>query len=159
MLAVQHTAPFADFGSFEGPLVTPIRRLRTDAVSMQLRAVRERGRVVDFVWIFASSVAAELLHCDPLTLRGRSLREVVTAGPLGHPALIERYRRVLEHGNSQSFEQVHLVDGRQEIVIHRVAREGDGVMVTLTNLSADRRAQILRLQFDAPRAGLRRAAR
>ena len=153
MLAVQHATPFADFASFAGPLVTPARRSRTDAVSMQLRAVRERGRVVDFVWIFASSAAAELLHCDPLTLRGRRLREVAAAGPLGHPVLIERYRRVLEHGNAQSFEQVHLVDGRQEIVIHRVVPEGDGVLVTLTNLSANRRAQIQRLRIDAPRAG------
>jgi hypothetical protein len=147
MLAVQHTAPFADFANFEGPLMVPPRGVRTDAVSMQLNALRQRGRIVDFVWEFASDAAAALLHCDPHTLRGRYLRDVAAAGPLGHPALIDRYRRVLEHGNSQCFEQVHFVRGRQEIVIHRVVPEGDGVLVTLTNLSANRRAQIQRLRF------------
>ena len=154
MLAVQHTAPFADFASFERPLVTPTPRVRAGAVSMQLNALRQRGRIVDFVWEFASDAAAALLHCDPQTLRGRSLRDVAAAGPLGHPALIDRYRRVLEHGHAQSFEQVHVVEGRQDIVIHRVVPEGDGVLVTLTNLSANRRAQIQRLRFGAPRAGL-----
>jgi len=71
------------------------------------------------------------------------------AGPLGHPVLVERYRRVIEHGNAQSFVQVHLLDGRQDIVDHRVVRHGDGVLVTLTNLSAERRAQERRLYGDA----------
>lgn len=130
-----------------------------DPASMHLQAVRERGRVIDFTWESAGSVAARLLHCDPLALQGqRLLRNAVIAGPLGHPALIDRYRRVLEHGNAQSFEQVHLVDGQQEIVIHRVVREGDGVTVTLTNLSAERRAQVLRLQLGVLRSCMRRRA-
>ena len=133
--------------------------VRTNAASMRLQAVRLREGVVDFVWESASDAAAQLLHCDPAALLGRRLREVAAAGPLGHPALIDRYRRVLEHGNAQSFEQVHIVEGRQEIVIHRVVPVGDGVNVTLTNLSADRRAQIARLQIHSLQASLRRASK
>jgi len=116
--------------------------------TIRLHAMRERGHIVDFIWQFASPAAAQLLHCDPRALIGRRLRDVV-AGPLGHPALINRYRRVIDHGGAQAFAQVHLVDGRQDIVVHRVVRLGDGVAVTLTNLSADRRAQAQRLEMAA----------
>lgn len=145
--------------AFERPFIAAARPARASAASMRLQAVRERGRVVDFVWESASSAAAHLLHCEPEALPGQRLRGVVAAGPLGHPALIDRYRRVLEHGHAQSFDQVHVVDGRQEIVIHRVVPVGDAVSVTLTNLSADRRAQIARLQIGALQASLRRQAR
>ena len=144
--------------AFERPFIAAAKPMRASAASMRLLAVRLRGRVVDFVWESASSAAAHLLHCDPAALLGRRLREVAAAGPLGHPALIDRYRRVLEDGNAQSFEQVHRVEGRQEIVIHRVVPVSDGVNVTLTNLSADRRAQIARLQIHALQASLRRTA-
>lgn len=105
----------------------------------RLNAVREQGRVVDFTWAFVDDAAAHLLHRADRFLLGKGLRANV-GGPLGNPVLIDRYRRVLEHGNSQSFEQVHLVDGRQDIVVHRVARVGDGVEVILTNRGAARRA-------------------
>lgn len=127
---------------------------RARPCSMRLLAVRKHGRVVDFVWRSATSAAAHLLHCDPYDLVGESLRELEKAGPLGHPALLERYRCVLEEGHAQSFEQVHVVAGRQEAVIHRVVPERDGVAVTLTNLSVDRRAQSARLQTTTLRASL-----
>lgn len=117
------------------------------AASMRMQAVRECGRVVDFIVQSASSTAAQLLRCEATALPGQRLCVVLAAvNPNGHPVLINRYRRVLEHGRARSFSQVHVVDDRQEIVIHRVVPEGDGVSVTLTNLSADRRAQIERLQ-------------
>jgi len=106
--------------------------------TMRLQAVRAAGRVVDFSWEFVGTAAARLLNCVAHTLLHKGLREVA-AGPLAHPALIERYRRVLEHGNAQSFEQVHRVDGLQVLIAHHVARVGDGVEVTLINLSACRR--------------------
>ena len=121
------------------------KRARVTPGTMRLRALRERGRVVDFTWESVNPAAAKLLRCDPLDLLTRSLSETVSGGPLGHPALIDRYRRVLEFGNAQSFAQVHLVDGHQDVVVHRVVRHGDGVAVTLTNLSADRRKQARRL--------------
>jgi hypothetical protein len=107
---------------------------------MRLQALRERGRVVDFTLAFANEAAVRLMRCEPQFLLGRGLRAIV-AGPLGHPALIERYRHVVVHGNTQFFEQVHVVDGLQDIVIHRVERVGDGVEITLTNRSAARRSR------------------
>ena len=145
--------------AFERLFIAAAKSTRTGAASMRLQAVRLRGQVVDFVWESTTSAAAHLLRCDPAALLGRRLREVAAVGPLGHPALIDRYRRVLEHGNAQSFEQVHVVEGRQELVIHRVVPVNDGVNVTLTNLSADRRAQIARLQVHSLRASLREIPR
>ena len=143
-------------GLFKGALSTPTDPERAKPCSMRLQAVREHGRVVDFVWRSASNAAAHLLHRDPYDLIGERMRDVEASGPVGHPALSERYRRVLEQGHALSFEQVHVVAGRQEVVIHRVVPEHDGVTVTLTNLSINRRAQIARLQMDSLHASVRR---
>lgn len=123
--------------------------------SLRLLAVREHGVVVDFVWQAVSHAAVHLLHCDPRELIGGRMRSIGKAGPLGHPALVERYRRVLKSGHPMSFEQLHVVAGRQDLVVHRVVPERDGVAVTLTNPSHDRREQIARLQIDALLACLR----
>lgn len=131
------------------PAPPPAEPSRATPGVMQLTAVRERsGRIADFVWVSGNAAAAHLMHCRAQELPGKHLLDEV-AGPLGHPVLVERYRRVIEHGNAQSFAQVHLVDGMQDIVIHRVVRHDDGVTVTLTNLSADRRAQERRLYREA----------
>ena len=117
---------------------------RVLAGTMHLHAVREAGCIVDFSWDFADDTAARLLARHADALRGMRLTEVI-AGPLDHPALVDNYRHVVEHGSAQSFAQVHAHDGRSDIVIHRVVRTGDGVTVALTNLSANRRVQALRL--------------
>ncbi len=106
--------------------------------TMRLNAVREAGRIVDFQWQAANAAAARLMRCKPHELCGKCLLDVI-AGPMDHPALIDLYRRVLEHGNAQSFAQVHRVDGWHDVVVHHVVRSGDGVAVTLTNHSALRR--------------------
>ena len=77
--------------------------------------MRERGRVVDFVWRSASNAAAHLLHRDPYELIGKRMRDIEAAGPLGHPALIDRHRRVLDPGHALSFEQMHVAAGRQAV--------------------------------------------
>lgn len=112
---------------------------------VRLHAVLEQGRVADFTWVFVNAAAARLLQSAPRFLLGKGLRANI-GGPLGNPVLIDRYRRVLEHGNTQSFEQVHLVDGLQDIVVHRVARVEGGVEVTLINRSAARRAHAAALE-------------
>ena len=155
MMFTQLQAPVAA-GFSKGALSAPANPERAKPCSMRLQAVREHGRVVDFVWRSASNAAAHLLHRDPYDLIGERMRDVEASGPVGHPALSERYRRVLEQGHALSFEQVHVVAGRQEVVIHRVVPERDGVTVTLTNLSVNRRAQIARLQVDALLASVRR---
>lgn len=114
---------------------------------MRLRAVRSSGEVIDFVWDAASDAAAALLRCTPGVLRGRYLCAWQDAGPPGQPRLVDRYRRILGRGRTESFEHVHEVDGRQDVVFHRVVLDGDGVAVTLINLSADRRAQAVRLRI------------
>ena len=123
--------------------------LRRPAPSMRLQALRRHDLIVDFVWTFASEQAAALLQTRPRILQGMRLGVFGAIGPPGQPDLIERYRCILEHAATPSFDHVHAVDGQLEVVIHRVAREGDGIAVTLTNLSADRRAQTLRLQGGA----------
>jgi hypothetical protein len=116
---------------------------------MRLTAVREKsGNIVDFVCVSGNAAAARMMYCAANDLPGTSLRRGV-GGPLANPVLIERYRRVIEHGNAQSFAQVHLLDGLQDIVDHRVMRHGDGVLVMLTNVSAGRRAQERRLHKQA----------
>lgn len=99
---------------------------------MLLRAVRKQGRVVDFTRVVVDDAAARLLQFDHLFLLGRGLRASV-GEQVGNPVLIDRYRRVLESGDTQSFEQLHLVEGRHEVIVHRVARLGDGVEVNLDN--------------------------
>jgi len=68
---------------------------------MRLQALRERGRVVDFALAFANEAAARLMRCDPQALLGKGLRANV-AGPLGHPALIERYRQSADALHTQA---------------------------------------------------------
>jgi hypothetical protein len=129
------------------------------AATMRLRAVRSGGEVIDFVWDAASDAAAALLRCSPALLPGKYLCAWQDAGPPDQPRLIHRYRRILERGLTQSFGHMHQVDGRHDVVIHRVVLEGDGVVVTLTNLSANQRAQALRLRCDHVPAGRRPAQR
>jgi hypothetical protein len=129
----------------------PVVREGANAASMRLNSVREARQVVDFRWIFISSDAAHLLRCDPLLLRGQCLSATAVPGLLGQPALIDRYRCIVEDGLARSFEQLHLIEGRQDAVIHRAVREGDGVTVWLTNLSANRRAQAARLGIGSRR--------
>ena len=104
-----------------------------------LRPVRRGGQVVDFEWVFSNTAAQSLLGRDLRALRDKRLHTVGVAacGPLES---LDRYRSVLEQGDSRCFEQVQLVNGRQCIVAHHIARAGDGVAITLVNLSPPRRA-------------------
>ena len=127
----------------------PVRSTARNSASMRLAAVRAHGLIVDFRWEYANAMAGRLMQTHPLQLIGKGLRDV--GGPLGHPALIARYRRVVEHGNPQCFEQVHALGGGQDLVLHRVVRSSDGVLVSLTNLSAQRRQQLIALAARPPR--------
>ena len=119
---------------------------------MRLHAVRSGlGRVIDFIWDHASDSAAVLMRSRADALHGKRLCAWQDRSPLDQPALVEHYRRILESGRAQSFDHVHWVDGRQEMVIHRVICEGDSIAVTLINLSANRRAQARRLQIESSR--------
>lgn len=109
---------------------------------MTLSTVRHEGEVVDFVWDFASAVAARLPCHAGLDLRGRRLLHVLDGR---HPETFGCYLRVLLHGRPETTRQVHRVHGLPDIHRHATTRLGDGVAVTLTNLSAVRRLQALQL--------------
>lgn len=141
--APNHSVAAADLFNPTLLFPAPVRAPARSCASMRLAAVRERGLIVDFRWEYANAMAGRLMQTHPLQLIGKALRDV--GGPLGHPALIARYRRVVEHGNPQSFEQVHALGGGQDLVLHRIVRSGDGVLVSLTNLSAQRRQQLVQL--------------
>jgi len=125
-----------------------VARVHAEPGFMTLRAVRVKGRLVDFAWDYASANAMRLLNHGGTELRGMRLREVL--GPEAHqPALFDQYRRVVEHGARQAILQVHVVNGVNDTYRHDAARLGDGVAVTLTNLSAVRRERALQFEFAA----------
>ncbi len=115
---------------------------------MTLRAVRDNGRLVDFAWDYASASAVRLLNLHGPELRGMRLRAVL-GHEADHPALFDQYRRVVDHGARQAILQVHVVNGVNDTFRHGAVRLGDGVAVTLTNLSAVRRERALQLEFTA----------
>ena len=148
------------------PEVPPLRSLKWRLLSAQelaapgfmtLHAERERGQVVDFVWDFASAPASRMLCHHGLDLVGKSLLDVF-AGLLGRPAVFGQYRRVLEHGAAEAIRQVHGIEGCTDIYRHGAVRLGDGVAVTLINLSAVRRAEQLLREFTALQARATRSA-
>jgi hypothetical protein len=118
---------------------------------MTLHALRDGEHIVDFVWDFASAPAARLLGYKALDLGGKRLLEVF-AGELAHPAVFEHYRRVAESGTSEAIQEVHVVDGSADTFRHCAVRLGNGVAVTLTNLSAVGRVHALRLEVSTLRA-------
>ena len=118
---------------------------------MTLHAVRSGRHVVDFDWDFASLAAARLLCCDQPDLpdlRGRHQIDVL-AGRAGRVAVFNQYRRVVEFGAARALRQAVVVNGSVDVVRHGAVRFGDGVAVTLTNLSAVRREQALRQEIAA----------
>jgi hypothetical protein len=117
---------------------------------MTLSAMRHGDHVVDFVWNFVSTTAGRILGRNALDLYGKRLR-VELAGQDPCTALFEQYRRVVVHG-SASATQVHQVHGRGDIYRHGAVRVGDGVAVTLINVSAAHRAHALGLALHAQHA-------
>lgn len=117
---------------------------------MALSAMRHGERIVDFVWSFASTAAGRILGRNALDLYGKRLR-VELAEEDGCEALFEQYRRVVEHG-AASATQVHQIHGRHDTYRHGAVRVGDGVAVTLINVSAAHRAHALGLALHAQQA-------
>jgi PAS fold len=146
-MRVEYPAP-SSIG-FHQPFIEAQSSVRGPTPSMHLHAVRGLGCATDFVWNYASAAAATLFHQSPQALRGRSMGELPEVVPPGQPALIDCYRLIFEQARTRSFDHMHWVEGRQEVVIHRVVSEADGIAVTLTNLSANRRAQACRLRAEA----------
>jgi PAS domain-containing protein len=117
---------------------------------MALSAMRHGERIVDFVWSFASTAAGRILGRNALDLYGKRLR-VVLAREDGCEAVFEQYRHVVEQG-AASATQVHQIHDRHDTYRHGAVRVGDGVAVTLINVSAAHRAHALGLALHAQQA-------
>jgi hypothetical protein len=117
---------------------------------MALRALRHGDRVVDFAWNFASAGAGRVLGRDALGLYGKRLR-VVLAGQ-GGEALFVHYGSVVELGTASATKQVHRNHGGHDTYRHGAVRVGDGVAVTLINVSAAHRAHAIGLALHAQEA-------
>lgn len=118
---------------------------------MALRALRHGDHIVDFAWTFASAAAGRILGCNALDLYAKRLR-VVLAEQDSCEALFIQYRRVVEQGTASATKQVHRNHGGHDTYRHGAVRLGDGVAVTLINLSAAHRAHALELALLAQQA-------
>jgi hypothetical protein len=138
-----------DLHTAESELRTALELVRPGF--MTLSAMRDGERIVDFVWNFASTAAGRILGRNALDLYGKRLR-VELAEEDGCEALFEQYRRVVEQG-AASATQVHQIHGRRrDTYRHGAVRVGDGVAVTLINVSAAHRAHALGLALHAQHA-------
>lgn len=107
---------------------------------MRLQALRRGDVTVDFAWDVVDVRAGRMLQHPVGELVGRRLLEVL-AGQHGHRSIFEHYRRVFESGVAEAALQLHIDHGREDMVRHAALRLGDGIAVTLQNVSAARRAQ------------------
>jgi hypothetical protein len=117
---------------------------------MTLRAVCEsEGRmaaIVDFEWAYVSPLAARLLDHDARELVGRRMLTVLDE-ERERSVLFRHYRSVIEEGAGDPIERAHVIDGKSRVLRHNVLRLGEGVLVTLSDLSASREQDAPRVQW------------
>lgn len=117
---------------------------------MTLRAVREgegeAAAIVDFEWAYVSPLAARLLDHDASELVGHRLLGVLSDEHQG-AALLDHYRSVIEQGACEPVEHKHVVDGSRRVLRHDALRLGNGVLVTLCDLSAGREQDAPQVQW------------
>lgn len=115
---------------------------------MTLQAIHERNdacaEIVDFEWAYASGCAARLLGHEPRELVGRRLLDLFEGEP-AKVALLRHYKAVVERGGAEEAEHEHALAGSLCRYCHAAVRLGDGVVVTLTNLTAARETALPRL--------------
>ncbi len=115
---------------------------------MSLHAVRDGAHIVDFEWDDASVGATQMLCGRAGGLIGQRLVEVLAGRP-GRGELFNHYWRVVEYGAACDVQQRIETNDSVEVLRHAVLRLHDGVAVTLTNLTALRRALALRREIHA----------
>jgi hypothetical protein len=103
---------------------------------MTLRAVREGegAPIVDFEWAYVSPLAARLLDRDASALVGHRLL-CVLSDEHQCAVLLDHYRAVIEHGAGEPLQHRHAVDGSARVLRHDAVRLGNGVVVTLSDVS------------------------
>lgn len=115
---------------------------------MSLHAVRDGAHIVDFEWDDASVGATRMLCGRAGGLIGQRLVEVLAGRP-GRGEVFNQYWRVVEFGAARAVQQRIEFNDSVEVLRHAALRLHDGVAVTLTNLSALRRALALRREIHA----------
>lgn len=127
-----------------------VSRKQSSSGLMTLRAVRESdaafAEIVDFEWAYVSPLAARLLDHDARGLVGKRLRTSIEE-PRERAALFAHYRSVLEDGPSEPIAQPHSINGLSRMLRHSALRLGEGVLVTLTDVTRSREDEAPRIQW------------
>jgi hypothetical protein len=121
-------------------------RSPTSGLMTLLAVCESEGRaseIVDFEWAYVSPLAARLLDCEPRELIGHRLLSVMDDEREG-AALRDHYRNVVAQQACEPITQAHVVDGCLRMLRHSALRLGEGVLVTLSDVSTT-------LEQDAPR--------
>lgn len=123
-------------------------------VAMQLRPVREGGRIVDFEWERITQGAARLLHGGAVEFLGRRLLANASC-PFDARQAFEPYMEAAQRGMPTTLELAHGKGAGKQWVRHIAARQGaGGLLVTLVNLTAAQQAEALWAEFLAQERAL-----
>jgi PAS domain S-box-containing protein len=91
---------------------------------MLFRSVRDpSGGIVDFEWLFANRVAAEIVGHSDAELRGKLMLEQLP----GNRELFSRYVHVVETGQPDEQKFHYANEERAAWVVNRVTKVGDGI--------------------------------
>lgn len=152
LAAVPQGVPDDGLQQLEWRLIAAQSLVRPGFMTLRaVRATRDAERILDFAWTFASAAAGRMLGRNAIDLYGKRLLDVLTDHP-GRDAMFEQYRCVVEVGSAGATKQVHPAHGAHDSIRHGAVRVGDGVAVTLINVSAVRRAHALALAVKAQQA-------
>ncbi|HKN26769.1 MAG TPA: HWE histidine kinase domain-containing protein [Roseiarcus sp.] len=122
-------APAAD------PLFKAVQDISIEGVAVYRAALDRAGRIVDFEYRYANPAACAIMQGRPADIAGERLLERLPEAR-DHPQLFPRYVRVFETGKTSEAE--YELGGRW---FHStVARLGDGLVVTVQDVSARKRA-------------------
>jgi len=107
---------------------------------MAFKSVRnEKGEIKDFEWIFANKTAARIVkHSIPEIVGSRMLH--LLPGNL-ETGLFDKYKSVVETGNSISIEQHYQADNMDIWFQIRASKLGDGFTATFQDISESKKAQ------------------
>jgi hypothetical protein len=125
---------------------------------MTLCAIRAGGQIVDFEWDYVNSSAARMF----LGVRDRMVGQRLLDSGLGRERLLAfcaHYRRVADGLTSETLQHEHVGNGIDGLIRHAAIRLGDGVAVTLSNLTAVSRADALRVELMRHRTQLQQYAK
>lgn len=122
-------APAAD------PLFKAVQDISIEGVAIYRAALDRDGRIVDFEYRYANPAACTIMRSRPDDVAGARLLQRLPQAR-DHPQLFARYVRVFETGKTSEAE--YELGGRW---FHSTAaRLGDGLVVTVQDVSARRRA-------------------